>query len=235
LKELRPLIDQARRTVLATGTDDMPSWPERVAIAPERQQLLPPTVRDEVMVAVHEAIYRTRQLEITYHTRGTDKKNQWSVHPLGLISRGVVTYMACRIGQYEDTRLLPLHRILSAKVLDRKAVAPPGFRLEDQVREIASGFEKGKAIKLVIKVDKLVASHLAESQLSKDQTIAPCDDDDWVVLKATVEHTAQLHWWLMGFGSNVEVLAPKSLRDDIREDLEEALDFYKARKRRAAR
>lgn len=235
LKELRPYMDQARRTVLAINTDETPSWPERVAIAPERQQLLPPKVNDEVLVAVHEAIYRARQLQITYHNRGADKNSNWSVHPLGLISRGVVTYLACRIGQYEDVRLLALHRIVSATMLERKAVAPRGFRLADKVREVASGFGEGKPIRLVVRMDKYAAEHLWETPLSTDQTIEQSEEEDWVILKASVEHTAQLHWWLMGYGCNVEVLAPKALRDDIREDLEDALGLYKPRKRKAAR
>jgi predicted DNA-binding transcriptional regulator YafY len=230
LKALRPYMDQAKRTMLAMSTDDTPPWPERVAIAPERQQLLPPKVNDEVMVAVHEAIYRARQLEITYHNRGADRNNAWSVHPLGLISRGVVTYVACRIGQYEDVRLLALHRIVSATMLDCKAIAPRGFRLADKVKEVASGFDEGKPIRLVVRMDKYAAEHLWETPLSTDQTIEPSADEDWVTVTATVEHTAQLHWWLMGYGSNVEVLAPKALRRDIREDLEDALEPYKKRK-----
>lgn len=225
LKELRPYIDQAKRTVLAVNTDGTPSWPERIAIASERQQLLPPKVNDEVMVAVHEAIYRARQLEITYHPRGSDKKT-WSVHPLGLVARGVVTYVVCRIAQYEDVRSLPLHRILSAKVLDRKAVAPAGFRLADQVKEVASGFDGGKLVRLVIKMDKWAAQHLDEAPLSTDQALEPSGDEEWVILKATVENTAQLRWWLLGYGSNVEVLAPKALRKTIKQDLEGALRSY---------
>jgi predicted DNA-binding transcriptional regulator YafY len=41
------------------------------------------------------------------------------------------------------------------------------------------------------------------------------DQSGWVRVQATVPDTAQLRWWLMGFGEGVEVLEPVSLRDEF--------------------
>ncbi|MDG4551422.1 MAG: WYL domain-containing protein [Candidatus Contendobacter sp.] len=41
------------------------------------------------------------------------------------------------------------------------------------------------------------------------------EDDDYFRLIATVNDTAQLHWWLLSFGSKVEVLEPDWLREEI--------------------
>jgi predicted DNA-binding transcriptional regulator YafY len=45
-------------------------------------------------------------------------------------------------------------------------------------------------------------------------------------LRATVPDTAQIRWWLLGLGDNVEVIAPASLREAIRDRLSAALDAY---------
>ena len=42
-------------------------------------------------------------------------------------------------------------------------------------------------------------------------------DDERVLVRATVENTAELRWWLLGFGELVEVLAPAALREEFRE------------------
>jgi predicted DNA-binding transcriptional regulator YafY len=36
-----------------------------------------------------------------------------------------------------------------------------------------------------------------------------------VRLSATVADTAELRWWLLGFGEGVEVIGPKSLRNEF--------------------
>jgi predicted DNA-binding transcriptional regulator YafY len=41
-------------------------------------------------------------------------------------------------------------------------------------------------------------------------------DHERVLARATVENTAELRWWLLGFGELVEVLAPADLRDEFR-------------------
>ena len=56
---------------------------------------------------------------------------------------------------------------------------------------------------------------LAETPLSLDQTLSEPDEAGWVQLTATVPNDQQTQWWLMGFGANIEVLAPLSWREHI--------------------
>jgi predicted DNA-binding transcriptional regulator YafY len=50
--------------------------------------------------------------------------------------------------------------------------------------------------------------------LSADQVITELDDER-VLVRATVENTAALRWWLLGFGEFIEVLAPADLREEF--------------------
>lgn len=56
------------------------------------------------------------------------------------------------------------------------------------------------------------AEHLYETPLSMDQVITPDKQDGWVRVEATIRDTSQLRWWLLGFGEQVQVLRPSSLR-----------------------
>ena len=66
-------------------------------------------------------------------------------------------------------------------------------------------------IQLKAKFTRAAALHLDETPLSEDQRIEDLDADH-VVVAATVRDTAQLDWWLSGFGSLVEVQEPVELR-----------------------
>ncbi len=59
--------------------------------------------------------------------------------------------------------------------------------------------------------------HLGESRLASDQRLT-AQDDGRVLVEATVKNNADLRWWLLGFGSAVEVLEPGSLRQEFREE-----------------
>ena len=51
---------------------------------------------------------------------------------------------------------------------------------------------------------------LTESQLSEDQTVT-INDDDTLSVKATVNMTSQLVWWLRGFGDGLLAAKPDLL------------------------
>jgi predicted DNA-binding transcriptional regulator YafY len=55
-----------------------------------------------------------------------------------------------------------------------------------------------------------------DTLLGADQVIEELDDDRALV-RATVQDTAELHWWLLGFGELVEVRAPAALREQFRQ------------------
>ncbi|MDL2286004.1 WYL domain-containing protein [Desulfococcaceae bacterium OttesenSCG-928-F15] len=46
-------------------------------------------------------------------------------------------------------------------------------------------------------------------------------------VQATVADTSQLHWWLLGFGPQVEVLAPKFLRKEFKIRAQDLANIYK--------
>ncbi|MBC7944088.1 MAG: WYL domain-containing protein [Burkholderiales bacterium] len=73
----------------------------------------------------------------------------------------------------------------------------------------------GGIIALEAVFTKAAALQIAECLISADQTIEEFDEDR-VVMRASVQGTQELRWWLLGFGDEVEVKSPKSLRAEFR-------------------
>ena len=71
------------------------------------------------------------------------------------------------------------------------------------------------------------AVHLEESPLGKQQKIKD-DGPDHVVIEVGVPDTSELRWWLLGLGQNVEVLAPKDLRDELQSTIRRMQKLYAA-------
>jgi predicted DNA-binding transcriptional regulator YafY len=196
------------------GVKKLANWRKKVAIVPPNQPLIPPNYPEAIIEAVHSALLSEQQLEITYASREQAEPKTYPIHPLGIVQRGAVTYLVATLYDYTDIRLLAVHRIQAAQVLDQPAKPPKDFDLSQYISQGAFGFDEGGVIKLVVRFTVPAAEHLWETPLSLNQEIMP-DQPGWVRLQATVPDTAQLRWWLMGFGECVEVLEPVSLRDEF--------------------
>ncbi|MNV48779.1 hypothetical protein D3C71_1407020 [compost metagenome] len=64
--------------------------------------------------------------------------------------------------------------------------------------------------------------------MAADQTLRELSEPGTVELTATVTLDQPLRWWLRGFGSQVEVLAPAALRAEMRADAEVSASAYSA-------
>lgn len=217
LAQLAPYFRMAgqRLSALPKGSA-IHAWPDKVRVVSPTQPLIPPKVDARVQRTVSDGLLFDRQLVIRYQKRGEAELKEYIAHPLAMVQRGAVTYFVATLFDYADVRLLALHRIRSADILEECARRPKDFDIDQYIAGGALGFGGGKLVRLEVIFYEPAAEHLYETPLSEDQVIAPFDDNR-VKLTATVANTPQLEWWLMGFGDAVEVIKPSALRAGIKE------------------
>ena len=239
---LKPYFADAKRRV-NQHQDPAPlrNWPQRMKVVTPGQPQLSPKVLPLVHDAVTHAVLGGTQLTIKYHTQASAELKTAPCHPLGLVQHGRAIYLAARLFDYPDVRLLALHRIKSAVEISAPASAPAGFDLDAWVQQGALGFGRlfdavdadiqsqtqSKNITLVADFYGTAAKHLCESPLSADQT-ATAREDGSSRITATVQADRRLLWWLRGFGADVRVIAPLELVARVRADLNGVLGRYGA-------
>lgn len=221
--DLRPWFQMAHKELSAGA------WKEghqRTAVVSSAMMLQAPVIDDVVLHDVHEALARRRQLTATYRSKGAREGRRAVLHPLGLIVRGQVHYLACTFNGYEDVRQLALHRLSDTEVGSTMSAEPEGFNLECYATQ-ASHYEAEGEVVLVARFSATAAEHLRETPLSADQVLRSLHgNDDAVQLTATVTLDQPLRWWLRAFGSQVQVLAPAALREEMRSDCEASARAY---------
>lgn len=74
--------------------------------------------------------------------------------------------------------------------------------------------------------DSSLANYILEREWHKGQKMEQREDGK-VYLKFSSNQRLQVSSWVMSFGTAVEVLAPQSLRDDIRANAEKILEKYR--------
>lgn len=230
VQELRPYFEEASIKLSEHyGNTAVQHWLDKVAIVPSAQPLLAPSVKRAVHDTVTQGLLSERQIDIQYISPGGKQIKNATIHPLGLVQNGVIQYLVATFFEYRDPRLLPLHRINSAKLLEAVSSTPAGFSLKTYIAQGAFGFgtqsSGSKPIRLVVTFGAQSGAHLLESPLSIDQTVQELADGRLRFI-ATVPYTERLIWWLLSFGPFVKVDKPAALRREVSSRLHEGATQY---------
>ena len=229
LRRLEPQLRQSESILEELSPKAGPRvWPERVRVLSRTIDLHAPEVASDVIEVVYRGLLEGRRIEADYRPRaaGGETVKTYEISPLGLVFRDGVAYLVCALWEYDDIRQLALHRFEHARLLDARRREPAGFDLDGYIAEGHFHIrESGAMLPLRARFDADAAYHLHETPLSRDQQLERLADGR-VELSATVHDTAQLRWWLLGFGSGVEVVEPRALRDEFRDEAERLTAVY---------
>jgi predicted DNA-binding transcriptional regulator YafY len=210
---LKPYFLAAEKQLKQTSSSSLSAWPDKVRVISRNLSHIPPVVSEEITETVYIALLEDRRFAVQYRNTDGGVKD-FEANPLGMVFVEGLTYLVVTLFDYQNPVLLLLHRMLEARLLDTPATAPEGFDLDRYIaRELS--FPVGKDIKLKVRFFRKSDVHrLQESPIAEDQRIKELGSDNFE-LTATVMNSVQLRWWLRGYGERVEIIKPKSLRDEF--------------------
>lgn len=201
MKSMESFFTQARSNLgPQSNAQREREWLSKVRVVSTTQPLLPPKIKPDVFEQISSALYGNRWLNLEYKN-AAGRKSAAEVMPLGLAQQGPRLYLVCRFRGYDNERSLAVHRILTAEASSLTFERPKDFDLGKYDGDGRFGFGEGKRIRLTFRIDKSAGLHLTESPLSLDQSVK--DMENCYEISATVMETAQLDWWLRGFGDQV--------------------------------
>jgi len=209
---LEPYFKAANERMKQTSESSLSHWPNKIRVVSRNLPMIYPQIADDIMDKVYAAVLEEHRFCATYRTV-EGKIKEYDVNPLGMAFVEGLTYLIATLNGYKDPVLLLLHRMLEVKPTEVPITIPEGFDLNKYIDEELK-FPIGDDIKLkVLFTDKYDIARLRETQISEDQKIIE-KNEGWQ-FQATVGNSYQLRWWLRGYAERVEVLAPKSLRQEF--------------------
>lgn len=197
-----------------------------------------PTLDNEVLTHIHQAMLENKQLQMTYQKKWGSKPFERIIYPRGLVFIDNMIYLTGfdpTDDHINDEVLLKAHRnfavnrINSAKVLEESIpdwVRRDAFTLENLSKLGKLELDDGLEIRLVLKVQKYACQHLYERPLSEDQQIT-ITDDTWNQVSAIVANTQRLQDWLVSMSQLAVVMEPIELKAVILERLQSGMALYK--------
>jgi predicted DNA-binding transcriptional regulator YafY len=219
--------EQKLRNLPTVSGGGLKQWTQSVRVVPATQPLLPPRVRHTVREGIYLALATRTQFTGWYRRRRDEAPREYLFNPLGLVLRGQVIYLVATLWDYPDARLYPLHRFERVQREEARRHEPAGFDMNTFLaQQNGLGFATGRGdVCVQLRFRNHTGAHLLETPLSADQDVRECEAGVHEVT-ATVPDTAQLAWWLLGFGDQVEVLAPAHLREEMRAKAQRMAAMY---------
>lgn len=225
--QLQPWFNAARN-ISSMKASAITRWQDKIRVIPGSPFRVIRQIDSEVQRAVYEAVQTERMLEIDYLPISGDGEKTYPVHPLAIVVRDSTIYLVGRIRAYDDIRIMAIHRIAGARIMDQLAILDPGFSIDSYLQQNSFQImQGGGTVSLELRIDPQLARYLLEAPISDDQEIFDAPDSS-KRLKATVPDSAQLRTWLLSFGAAVTVLSPPDLRSKVRQQVVEMVQSYNA-------
>ncbi len=182
----------------------------------------------EMIDVVSQAVLQRRRLEVVYRAMHGRADTRRPVAPYRLLFFEGSFYILGHCGLRQDIRVFALDRIRHLALTEETFAAPEGLDI-DAFLKSSFGVFHGPPANVRIRFGKGVAGYIREKIWHPSQKVSARSDGS-VIFEAEVAGTEEIKHWVMKWGGQAEVLAPDSLRREIRREAEEMMKTYKKRK-----
>ncbi len=166
-----------------------------------------------------EAWAQRRVVEIEYDAGVYDPSKgsrRTRVHPLA-IEPSALTHALYLMGWDESrkaNRTFKVERILSASLTPETFDAPEGAATARELLRAWDVIADEDPVDVVIRFSPSVAKRAAETRWHPSQELEPQDDGS-LIWRGRVAGLREIKIWILGWGSDAEVLEPAELRSDV--------------------
>jgi predicted DNA-binding transcriptional regulator YafY len=177
------------------------------------------------------ALRSRRRVALVYE--GSDHVEPRIVGPLGLVNKAGLWYLAACVHGRPGVRVFRVARVASVRVLPESFEGPAGFELAAFWREWSAEFEASRPrLPVTLRASPLALAAFGEIfGAAAGPALAaalPPDANGWRLVTLSFEHERAAAHRLAGFGDQVEVLAPPSVRAGLVATAREILRRYHA-------
>jgi proteasome accessory factor B len=171
---------------------------------------------DRTFAQLQNAIAKKRKVTMCYHSLFEGKIIDLELCPYHLFYNHRAWYVLGHSSLHNSVRTLKLNRIRELQVTDKCFVGGENFNLYNYLGRAWSMIPEGRIYNIKLRFLPKVANNVAEVQWHSTQKVTH-NEDGSAIVEFCVDGLGEITWWILGYGDQVQVLAPKALRDKITE------------------
>lgn len=193
-------------------------WYQKIAVIPAGLNVQTMQISQNTADVIYSGILENRVVKIRYNNKDR------LVRLLGLIIRNNKLVIPCQEDSSEKVIMILAHRIEKAELTSISF--EQDFDVKKYVSSGAPSYLISKEeVELTLNVKGYVLTLLSESEIGKNQVVEPINDT-WSLCKVNVRHTYELEQWLQSHIQDIQILAPESVKQNVRKNLQEGLALF---------
>ncbi|HVF21824.1 MAG TPA: YafY family protein [Pyrinomonadaceae bacterium] len=185
-----------------------------------------------LLPVLQEAIWLERKLRFTYQRGPGCHDVEREVDPLGLVAKGSAWYLVA--GVAGEVRSYRISRMSQAEVLNEQCTVPAGFDLAAYWEQSTTAFKTARpnyTAQFRVSPDVFLRLRFAGRFARVGDTVEK-DPDGWLRIPVGFDVEEMAVEYALSFGSKLEVIEPRSLREKVIAAAKEVVEFYEADKGR---
>ena len=139
-------------------------------------------------------------------------------------------YLIAHSRRHGEVRTFKLGRIRRLAVLAKTFDRPRGIDLDEYFGDAWSMIPEGRLYDVHLHFEPMVAGNVAEVQWHRTQRVE-WNDDGSIEFHVRVDGLGEITWWILGYGEQVEVVAPAELRHRVAGVIGTVLEKYRKKGR----
>ncbi len=176
-----------------------------------------------ILIAVYQAVSQCQAIKISYYSFSQNCEFESHVNPYGIYIKerseaylvGYVTEKPDKLGRFK------LSRIRKLTVLNFQFHYPENFSIWDEMKK---GFWSGDGkYEVVLKFVPAAAQLVKEREPAERIEAQP---DGSLLVRRSIRNLKEVHWEILGYEANVEVLQPEELREMVKHSIEKMRQIY---------
>jgi len=164
-----------------------------------------------------------RKIKIQYHSISSGLSTR-IVHPYGITTYKGDSYMVAFCEKRKKVLDFKICRINDYTILEDKYSIDKHFSWDNYIKNCI-GIYKGNEIKVTLEIRNDFRYIVKEKIWVDDQKIT--DFGDYIIFEAKMRGYNEIKSWILSMGSNVKVIEPQNLKDDILREVKQIIEYYK--------
>jgi predicted DNA-binding transcriptional regulator YafY len=176
----------------------------------------PSKVLDKTFAQLQKAIAKKNKISMRYHSLFEGQIINVELCPYHLMYNRRAWYVLGFSDLHKSIRTFKLNRIKELKNTEKYFVGSKSFDLYDYFGRAWSMIPEGRIYNIKLRFLPMVANNVTEVQWHSTQKVTR-NSDDSATIEFRVDGLKEITWWILGYGDQVQVLAPKALRKKVLE------------------
>jgi len=176
----------------------------------------PMNLLDKTFAQLQKAIVKKNKVSMRYHSLFEGQIIDVELCPYHLMYNRRAWYVLGFTDLHKSVRTFKLNRIKELKSTEKCFVGGESFDLYDFLGRAWAIIPEGRIYNIKLRFLPMVANNVTEVQWHSTQKVTR-NSDGSATIEFRVDGLKEITWWILGYGDQVQVLAPKALRNKVLE------------------